>query len=105
MAKRILIVEDDRVLSRVLRDNLVLDGFEVELAANSKEALERSHASAFDLILLDLMLPGLSGFDLAKTLGKGGDVPIIILSARGQKADKLRGLTMGADDYVTKPFD
>ena len=105
MAKRILIVEDDAVLARVLRDNLTMDGFEVESAANADEAIERSNASSIDLILLDLMLPGLSGFDLGKTLGKGGGVPIIILSARGQKADKLRGLTMGADDYVTKPFD
>jgi two-component system, OmpR family, response regulator VicR len=105
MAKRILVVEDDAVLARVLRDNLTIDGFEVESAANADEAIERSNASSIDLILLDLMLPGLSGFDLGKTLGKGGEIPIIILSARGQKADKLRGLTMGADDYVTKPFD
>jgi two-component system, OmpR family, response regulator VicR len=105
MAKRILVVEDDPVLSRVLRDNLVMEGFDVESAANADDAIARRKACAIDLILLDLMLPGVSGFDLGTALREHGDTPIIILSARGQKADKLRGLTMGADDYVTKPFD
>jgi two-component system, OmpR family, response regulator VicR len=88
-----------------LRDNLVTDGFDVDVAANADEAIEQSLDGTIDLILLDLMLPGLNGFDLGKRLSKGGSVPIIIVSARGQKADKVRGLTMGADDYVTKPFD
>ena len=105
MARRILIVEDDAVLARVLQDNLIMEGFEVECAANAAEAIERSGAASIDLVLLDLMLPGLSGFDVGKTLSRSGEIPVIILSALGQKADKLRGLTMGADDYVTKPFD
>jgi DNA-binding response OmpR family regulator len=105
MAKRILIVEDDAALAQLLRDNLIIDGFAVEWAANSEEALSRSRSFNPDLVLLDLMLPGVSGFDVGKMLSKGGDIPIIILSALGQKADKLRGLNMGADDYVTKPFD
>jgi two-component system response regulator VicR len=105
MPKRILIVEDDAALAQLLRDNLIIDGFSVECAASADEALQRTRAFTPDLVLLDLMLPGISGFDLGKSLSKGGDVPIIILSALGQKADKLRGLKMGADDYVTKPFD
>jgi DNA-binding response OmpR family regulator len=105
MAKRILIVEDDAALAQLLRDNLIIDGFAADWAASSEEALNRSRSFNPDLILLDVMLPGLSGFDVGKMLSKGGDIPIIILSALGQKADKLRGLSMGADDYVTKPFD
>jgi DNA-binding response OmpR family regulator len=105
MAKRILIVEDDAALAQLLRDNLIIDGFAAEWAASSEEALNRSRSFNPDLILLDVMLPGLSGFDVGKMLSRGGDIPIIILSALGQKADKLRGLNMGADDYVTKPFD
>ena len=105
MAKRILIGEDDAALAQLLRDNLIIDGFAVDWAASAEEALSRSRSFSPDLILLDVMLPGLSGFDAGKRLSKGGDIPIIILSALGQKADKLRGLNMGADDYVTKPFD
>jgi len=105
MARKILIVEDDAPLAQVLRDNLIIDGFAVEWAANGDEALAHAQSFSPDLILLDLMLPGLSGFDIGRALNRGGDTPIIILSALGQKADKLRGLDMGADDYVTKPFD
>ena len=105
MAKRILIVEDDAALAQLVRDNLIIDGFAVEWAASSDEALSRSRAFSPDLILLDLVPPGPSGLDIGKALSKGGDIPLIILSALGQKADKIRGLKMGADDYVTKPFD
>ena len=105
MVRRILIVEDDAALAQLLRDNLIIDGFGVEWAANADEAVSRCRSFKPDLILLDVMLPGISGFDVGNVLSRGGDVPIIILSALGQKADKLRGLQMGADDYVTKPFD
>lgn len=105
MVRRILIVEDDAALAQLLRDNLIIDGFGVEWAANADEAVSRCRSFKPDLILLDVMLPGISGFDVGKVLSRGGEVPIIILSALGQKADKLRGLQMGADDYVTKPFD
>ena len=105
MAKKILIVEDDAPLAQVLRDNLEIDGFVVEWAADSDQALSRYRSFIPDLILLDVMLPGLSGFDIGKVLSQGGKTPIIFMSARGQKADKLRGLSLGADDYVTKPFD
>ena len=105
MGARILVVEDDQSLGQILLDNLRVDGFEVELAADPKEALGTYRSFAPDLVLLDLMLPGISGFELGKVLRDGGKTPLIILSARGEKADKLQGLRLGADDYVTKPFD
>ena len=105
MRRRILIVEDDPALAEVVRDNLVVDGFDVTVARNGDEAIDISRASVPDLILLDVMLPGVDGFKLCGLLRENGRVPIIIVSARGQKADKLHGLHVGADDYVTKPFD
>ncbi len=102
---RILIVEDDSSLVQILRDNLLVDGFEVEWAANAENALTLYRSFVPDLVLLDLMLPDLSGYELGRVLRHGGKTPIIILSARGEKADKLQGLRLGADDYITKPFD
>jgi len=104
VAKRILIVEDDAALAKVLADNLSLDGFVVEWSASGDDAPGRARAFLPDLILLDIMLPGASGFDLCQVLRHGGRTPIIILSARDQKHDKVRGLNLGADDYITKPF-
>jgi DNA-binding response OmpR family regulator len=105
MPSRILIVEDDAALAQILRDNLQVDGFEVEWAAAAEEALQIERSFVPDLILLDVMLPGVSGFELGAALRHGRRTPIIILSARDEKADKLQGLRLGADDYVTKPFD
>jgi DNA-binding response OmpR family regulator len=105
MRPRILIVEDDSSLAQILRDNLLVDGFDVEWAAQADRALELYRSFVPDLVLLDVMLPGLGGFELARVLRHGGKTPIIILSARGEKADKLTGLRLGADDYITKPFD
>lgn len=105
MQKRILIVEDDRTLARVIRDNLVLEGFSVHAVVDPAAALTYVRSTVPDLILLDLMLPGGDGFELCRALRHRTKVPIVILSARGQKADKLRGLDLGADDYITKPFD
>jgi DNA-binding response OmpR family regulator len=105
MRPRILIVEDDSSLAQILRDNLLVDGFEVEWAAQPDRALGLYRSFAPDLVLLDVMLPDLSGFELARILRRGGKTPIIILSARGEKTDKLTGLRLGADDYITKPFD
>ena len=105
MNARSLVVEDDAALARVLRDNLAFHGFEVEWAADGDAAIAAVRARAPDLILLDIMLPGQSGFELFGLLHQSSRIPIIILTARGQKADKLRGLSLGADDYVTKPFD
>jgi len=102
---KILIVEDDPSLAQILRDNLLLDGFAVEWASQADQALDLYRSFMPDLILLDVMLPDLSGFELGRVLRRGGKTPIIILSARGEKADKLTGLRLGADDYITKPFD
>jgi two-component system response regulator VicR len=105
VAKRVLIVEDDAALARVLRDNFTFDGFEVEWAPDGHAAVDRARASAPDLVVLDAMLPDRDGFELVSLLRQGGRTPVIMLTARGEKADKLRGLNLGADDYVTKPFD
>jgi DNA-binding response OmpR family regulator len=105
MKKRILIVEDDAALSQVVCDILAFEGFEVELVTDGDQAITRAAQFMPDLVLLDLMLPGRSGFDLCEILRRGGRAGVIILTARGQKDDKVRGLGLGADDYVTKPFD
>jgi DNA-binding response OmpR family regulator len=105
MKKRVLVVEDDAALARVLRDNLQFEGFEVACVGDGHEAVNTSRAFGPDLVVLDVMLPGRDGFELCGLLRQGGATPIIMLTARGQKADKLRGLQLGADDYVTKPFD
>ena len=105
MKPRILVVEDDSSLAQILRDNLLLDGFDVEWAPQADRALSLYRSFVPDLVLLDVMLPDLSGFELARVLRHGGKTPIIILSARGEKTDKLTGLRLGADDYITKPFD
>lgn len=105
MKKRILVVEDDAALARVLRDNLGFEGFQVQCVADGALAINAARAFAPDLVLLDIMLPGKSGLDLCRIWREGSRLPVILLTARAQKADKLRGLKMGADDYVTKPFD
>lgn len=105
MSDRILIVEDDAALSRVLCDNFSFEGFDVRCAADGRAAIEAAGSFSPNLIVLDVMLPDTSGFDLCGRLRQGGKVPVIMLTARSQKADKLRGLNLGADDYVTKPFD
>ncbi len=106
MKKRILVIEDDAALARVLRDNFEFEGFEVLCVADGSIAVGKAREFNPDLIVLDIMLPGtVSGFDLCGVLREGGRAPIIMLTAKGQKTDKLRGLNLGADDYVTKPFD
>jgi DNA-binding response OmpR family regulator len=103
--KRILVVEDDRALARVLSDSLTYSGFEVETVEGGPEVLTTLRTFGPDLVLLDVMLPGPSGFELCGLIRERGRTPIIMLTARDEKADKLRGLEAGADDYVTKPFD
>jgi len=103
--KRILIVEDDAALARVLSDNLTFAGYDVETIEDGSEVVRRMRTFVPDLVLLDLMLPGMDGFELCGLVRQGGRTPVIILTARDQKRDKLRGLELGADDYVTKPFD
>ena len=100
-----MVVEDDPVLTRVLRDNLTFEGFEVESVADGSLAQAVARDFAPDLVLLDVNLPGQSGFDLCAAWRQRSQVPIILLTAMGQKSDKVRGLQLGADDYVTKPFE
>jgi two-component system, OmpR family, response regulator MtrA len=104
MRKAILVVEDDAALARVLSDSLTYEGFDVECVREGHAAVERARRQAPDLILLDIGLPDTDGFAIVELLRQSGPTPIIVLTARGQKADKLRGLKLGADDYVTKPF-
>jgi two-component system response regulator VicR len=105
MKKRILVIEDDAALCRVLCDNLLFEGFDVQSVGDGNLALGRARDFAPDLVILDIMLPGRDGFELFGLLRQGGATPIIMLTARSEKVDKLRGLHLGADDYVTKPFD
>ena len=103
--QRILIVEDDRALARVLSDNLSFSGFDVDWVDDGAEVLNKVRSTSPDLVLLDLMLPGRDGFNLCGLIRQGGRTPVIMLTARDQKVDKVRGLELGADDYITKPFD
>lgn len=103
MAK-ILIIEDDHSISDIERDYLELSGFEVECAYEGVEGLNKALAGGFDLVLLDLMLPGLDGFTICKKLREKLDIPILMVTARTQDIDKIRGLGFGADDYIEKPF-
>jgi two-component system alkaline phosphatase synthesis response regulator PhoP len=105
MKRRILVVEDDTSLARVLCDNLVYEGFDVAHAGDGRGALEQGNAFKPDLVLLDLTLPGLDGFEVCRRLAEEQSrTAIIMLTARGQKEDKVQGLRLGADDYITKPF-
>ncbi len=103
--KRVLLVEDDPVLTRVLSDNLTYEGFDVRCVADGLLATSAAREFAPDLVLLDINLPGRSGFELTKAWRQAGRTPIILLTAKVQKSDKVLGLQLGADDYITKPFD
>ena len=101
---RILVVEDEASLARFLQLELNHEGYQVEIARDGYEALARINETGWDLILLDLMLPGLEGFEVCRRVREKSDVPIIMLTARDAMRDKIKGLDMGADDYITKPF-
>lgn len=102
---RILLIEDNLDLAFGLRNNLEIEGYEVETAENGRAGLEAFVKVNPDLLILDLMLPGLDGFRVLRSLRQEGhSTPILLLTAKGEEADKVRGLRMGADDYVTKPF-
>lgn len=103
--KQILVIEDNPDLAFGLRNNLEIEGYRVEVAHDGHQGLARARDSRPDLIVLDLMLPGMDGFRILKTYREeGGMAPILVLTARGEESDKVRGLKLGADDYVTKPF-
>ena len=102
---RVLIIEDNRNLALGLRTNLEFEGHEAEIAGDGTAGLIRARTRSHDLIVLDLMLPGLDGFRVLEVLrGEGLTTPVLVLTARGDETDKVRGLRGGADDYVTKPF-
>ena len=102
---KILIVEDEPAMQMGLKDNLEFDGYAVEVAGDGISGLDKIRNNAFDLVLLDVMLPGMSGFDVCKKVrSEENSTPIILLTARGEEIDRVLGLELGADDYVTKPF-
>src|SRR2546425_3853731 len=104
MKPRVLIVEDEDTISEPLAEHLIREGFDPEIAATVEQANEALGRSYPDLILLDVMLPDGDGRDFCREIRKGSDVPIIILTARGEETDRIVGLEIGADDYVVKPF-
>ena len=101
---KVLIVEDEDAIAEIERDDLELSGFDVTLASDGKEGLDIALKEDFDIIILDIMLPGMDGFDICKEIRKEKDIPIIMVSAKKEDIDKIRGLGIGADDYMTKPF-
>ena len=103
--KRILIIEDDRLAADLERDYLEASGFEVEIVGNGIEGQAKAEAEDFDLMLLDVMLPGKNGFDICREIRQKKNLPIILLTARTEEIDKVRGLGLGADDYIVKPFN
>jgi DNA-binding response OmpR family regulator len=107
-APRILVADDDPVILRLLQVNFRLEGFQVETAAHGEEALAKAREVLPDLILLDVMMPGLDGWEVARQLKEQEDtaaIPVIFLSARAQDEDRRRGMSLGVVEYVTKPFD
>jgi two-component system, OmpR family, alkaline phosphatase synthesis response regulator PhoP len=103
--RRILIVEDNPDLAFGLRNNLEIEGYDIAVAEDGLTGLREARATAPDLIILDLMMPGLDGYRVLRTLrDEGNSTPVLILSAKSEEADKVRGFRMGADDFVTKPF-
>lgn len=104
MSKRILIVEDEESIADLEKDYLELSGFEVEVANDGEIGLKKGLEGEFDLIILDLMLPGVDGFEICRQIRSQKNTPIIMVSAKKDDIDKIRGLGLGADDYMTKPF-
>lgn len=102
--RHILIIEDDGDIASIERDYLELNGYQVEVAPDGILGLERGLHGEFDLILLDLMLPGMDGFSVCRRLREATDIPILMVTARQEDIDKIRGLGLGADDYIEKPF-
>jgi len=102
--RRILVVDDEERMVRFIRLNLEHDGFQVSEAFNGKEAIQKIRDVTPDLILLDVMMPDIDGFEVLETVREVSQVPVIMLTAKGEEDDRVRGLELGADDYVTKPF-
>lgn len=105
MGKRVLVVDDEKLIVKGIRFSLLQDGLEVDCAYDGEEALEMAKQTEYDLILLDVMLPKMDGFEVCQQVREFSDVPIIMLTAKGDDMDKILGLDYGADDYITKPFN
>lgn len=103
--KRILIIEDDKAIAELERDYLEINGFEIEMATDGDMGLKLALNKDFNLILLDLMLPHKDGFELCREIRKEKEIPVIMVTAKKESVDKIRGLGLGADDYIVKPFD
>lgn len=102
--KKILIVEDEESIAELEKDYLEINGFEVVIETEGTSALKRTDEEEFDMFILDLMLPGIDGFEICKNIREKSDKPVLMVSAKKDDIDKIRGLGLGADDYVTKPF-
>ena len=102
---KILIVEDDVEIAMLERDYLEIEGFETQTVSDGETAVEAALTGGFDLLLLDLMLPGCNGYDVCRRIRDRVDIPILMVTARTDSVDKIRGLGLGADDYIAKPFD
>ena len=105
MAKKVLVVDDEKLIVKGLRFSLEQDGMEVDCAYDGEEALEYARNREYDIVLLDVMLPKLDGFQVCQQIREFSNMPILMLTAKGDDMDKILGLDMGADDYVTKPFN
>lgn len=105
MGKKVLVVDDEKLIVKGVRFSLQQDGMEVDCAYDGEEALEKIKANEYDIVLLDIMLPKLDGFSVCQQVREFSDVPILMLTAKGDDMDKILGLEYGADDYITKPFN
>lgn len=105
MGKRVLVVDDEKLIVKGIRFSLEQDGMKIDAAYDGEEALSLVRENTYDLILLDVMLPKLDGFEVCQQIREFSDVPIVMLTAKGEDMDKILGLEYGADDYITKPFN
>lgn len=105
MAKKVLVVDDEKLIVKGIRFSLEQDGMEVDCAYDGEEALNMAKANVYDMILLDIMLPKMDGFEVCQAIREFSDMPIVMLTAKGDDMDKILGLEYGADDYITKPFN
>ena len=101
---KVLIVEDELSIAELEKDYLELSSFEVEIETDGQQGLEKALKNDFDMIILDIMLPGVDGFEICKQIREAKEIPILMVSARKEDIDKIRGLGLGADDYITKPY-
>ena len=105
MARKVLVVDDEKLIVKGIRFSLEQDGMDVDCAYDGQEALDLIQKNEYDVVLLDVMLPVLTGFEVCQQVREFSDVPIIMLTAKGDDMDKILGLEYGADDYITKPFN